>query len=298
MSLSEMSLMKRLFSGVAVAALAVTLAACSDEKKETAKAPETSQTTTESASSTPATSTETKTETATTPATTTTGTSTATGTAATTTTTTTETAQKPAAEAKAAEVPTSEGDVDMAEVLKPGALPDMALGEANAPVTIVEYMSTTCPHCAAFHNNTFDAIKAKYVDSGKVRFIVREFPFDPRAAAAFMLARCNPQDTTKLTEAAQYFPMLSMLMKQQETWAAAQDGREALLQMSKLAGFTQESFQACLTNQKLLDDVNAVRERGAKDFGVAATPTFLINGKRYAGDMSVGTMSALIDSML
>ncbi len=297
MSLSEMSLMKRLFSGVAVAALAVTLVACSDEKKETSKAPETSQTTTESASSTPATSTETKTETATTPTTTTTESSTA-ATTTTTTTTTTETAQAPAAEAKAAEVPTSEGDVDMAEVLKPGALPDMALGEANAPVTIVEYMSTTCPHCAAFHNNTFDAIKAKYVDSGKVRFIVREFPFDPRAAAAFMLARCNPQDTTKLTEAAQYFPMLSMLMKQQETWAAAQDGREALLQMSKLAGFTQESFQACLTNQKLLDDVNAVRERGAKDFGVAATPTFLINGKRYAGDMSVDTMSALIDSML
>ena len=285
MSLSEMSLMKRLFSGVAVAALAVTLVACSDEKKETAKAPETSQTTTESASSTPATSTATTTETATTPTTT-------------MTTTTTETAQTPAAEAKSVEVPTAEGDVDMAEVLKPGALPDMALGEANAPVTIVEYMSTTCPHCAAFHNNTFDAIKTKYVDSGKVRFIVREFPFDPRAAAAFMLARCNPQDTTKLTEAAQYYPMISMLMKQQEVWAAAQDGREALLQMSKLAGFTQESFQACLTNQKLLDDVNAVRERGAKDFGVAATPTFLINGKRYSGDMSVDTMSALIDSML
>ncbi|MGQ3211455.1 MAG: DsbA family protein [Shinella sp.] len=281
MSLSEMSLMKRLLTGAAVAALAVTLAACSDEKKEeTAKAPETSQTTTgESASSTPATSTGTATETSTT--------------TTTTTTTPAETAQKPAAE-----VPSAEGDVDMAEVLKPGALPDMVLGEANAPVTIVEYMSTTCPHCAAFHNNTFDAIKAKYVDSGKARFIVREFPFDPRAAAAFMLARCQPQDSTKLTEAAQYYPMISMLMKQQETWAAAQDGREALLQMSKLAGFTQESFQACLTNQKLLDDVNAVRERGAKEFGVAATPTFLINGKRYSGDMSVDSMSALIESLL
>ena len=282
MSLSEMSLMKRLATGVAVAALAVTLAACSDEKKEeTAKAPETSQTTTsESASSTPATSTATTTETATT-------------TTTTNTTPASETAQKPAAE-----LPTADGDVDMAAVLKPGALPDMAIGEANAPVTIVEYMSTTCPHCAAFHNNTFDAIKTKYVDSGKVRFVLREFPFDPRAAAAFMLARCNPQDTTKLTEAGQYFPMISMLMKQQEVWAAAQDGREALLQMSKLAGFTQESFQACLTNQKLLDDVNAVREHGAKEFGVAATPTFLINGKRYSGDMSVDTMSALIDSML
>ncbi|EYR79213.1 DsbA family protein [Shinella sp. 838] len=276
MSLSEMSLMKRLATGVAVAALAVTLAACSDEKKEeTAKAPETSQTTTgESASSTSATS------------------------SGTTTTTTTETAQAPAAEAKSVEVPTADGDVDMAEVMKAGALPEMALGEANAPVTIVEYMSTTCPHCAAFHNNTFDAIKTKYVDSGKVRFVMREFPFDPRAAAAFMLARCKPQNPAELSDASQYFPMISMLMKQQETWAAAQDGREALLQMSKLAGFTQESFQACLTNQKLLDDVNAVRERGAKEFGIAATPTFLINGKRYSGDMSVDTMSALIDSML
>lgn len=269
MSLSEMSLMKRLATGAAVAALAVTLAACSDEKKEeAAKAPETSQAATgESASST-------------------------------TTTATTETAQTPAAETKSVELPTADGDVDMAEVIKAGALPDMALGEANAPVTIVEYMSTTCPHCATFHNNTFDAIKTKYVDSGKVRFVMREFPFDPRAAAAFMLARCKPQNPAELSDASQYFPMISMLMKQQETWAAAQDGREALLQMSKLAGFTQESFQACLTNQKLLDDVNAVRERGAKEFGVAATPTFLINGKRYSGDMSVDTMSALIDSML
>ena len=278
MSLSEMSLMKRLFSGVAVAALAVTLAACSDDKKEeTAKAPETSQTaTSESASSTPATA---EAET-------------------TTTASTTETAQAPAAEAKSVELPTADGDVDMAEAVKPGALPDMTLGEANAPVTIVEYMSTTCPHCATFHNNTFDAIKTKYVDSGKVRFILREFPFDPRAAAAFMLARCKPANPAELSDASQYFPMISMLMKQQETWAAAQDGREALLQMSKLAGFTQESFQACLTNQKLLDDVNAVRERGAKEFGVNSTPSFLINGKRYSGDMSVDTMSALIDSLL
>jgi protein-disulfide isomerase len=294
MSLSEMSLMKRLFSGVAIAALAVTLAACSDDKKETAAAPEANQTAasgesatgnaTESASSTPATSSGTSTDTSATPTTTTPATS--------------GTAETPAADTKAAELPSAEGDVDMAEVLKPGALPEMALGEANAPVTIVEYMSTTCPHCAAFHNNTFEAIKTKYVDSGKVRFILREFPFDPRAAAAFMLARCKPQAPAELADAAQYYPMISMLMKQQETWAAAQDGREALLQMSKLAGFTQETFQACLTNQKLLDDVNAVRERGAKEFGVASTPTFLINGKRYSGDMSVDTMSALIDSML
>ncbi|MEK1933100.1 MAG: DsbA family protein [Pararhizobium sp.] len=194
-----------------------------------------------------------------------------------------------AAPAKA-ELPEVQGEVDVAKLMEPGPLPEMAIGKADAPVTIVEYMSMTCPHCARFHNETFDAIKAKYVDSGRVRFVVREFPFDPRAAAAFMLARCAPEG--------QYFPMVSMLFKQQETWAAAPNGRDALLQMSKLAGFTQESFEACLTNQKLLDDVQATMQKGEKDFGVKATPTFFINGKQYSGEMSVDTMSALIDTML
>jgi protein-disulfide isomerase len=198
----------------------------------------------------------------------------------------------------AAEMPKPDGDVDMAAVLKPGELPEMALGKEDAPVTIVEYMSMTCPHCAHFHTTTFDEIKKKYVDTGKVRFIIREFPFDPRAAAAFMLARCNAAKPEELSTAEQYFPMVSMLFKQQQTWAAADDGRAALLQMSKLAGFTEDSFTKCLTNQKLLDQVNATRERGSKEFGVNATPTFLINGKRYSGDMSVDTMSALIDSLL
>lgn len=189
------------------------------------------------------------------------------------------------------EIPTADGSVDMNEVLKPGSLPEIALGKEDAPVKIVEYMSLTCPHCAHFAVTTFDAIKQKYIDTGKVRFIIREFPFDPRAAAAFMLARCAPQE--------QYMPMVEMLFKQQIAWASPDvDGRAALLQMSKLAGFTEDSFTKCLTNQKLLDDVNSVRERAAKDFGVNATPTFLINGKRYAGDMSVGAMSKLIDSLL
>ncbi|MBP2447027.1 DsbA family protein [Rhizobium leguminosarum] len=197
-----------------------------------------------------------------------------------------------------AETPQSDGDVDMAAVLKPGPLPEMALGKDDAPVKIVEYMSMTCPHCAHFHNTTFDAIKQKYVDAGKVQFIIREFPFDPRAAAAFMLARCSAANPEQLSTPEQYFPMVSMLFKQQQVWAAADDGRSALLQMSKLAGFTEDSFTKCLTNQKLLDEVNAVRERGSKDFGVNATPTFLINGKRYSGDMPVETLSGLIDSLL
>jgi protein-disulfide isomerase len=194
--------------------------------------------------------------------------------------------------------PDSDGTVDMAAVLKPGALPEMALGKEDAPVKIVEYMSMTCPHCAHFAVTTFPEFKAKYIDTGKVRFIIREFPFDPRAAAAFMLARCNPAKPDELSSVDQYFPMVEMLFKQQVAWAAADDGRTALLQMSKLAGFTEDSFTKCLTNQKLLDEVNSVRERGAKEYGVNATPTFLINGKRYAGDMSLVALSKLVDSSM
>ncbi len=203
-------------------------------------------------------------------------------------------------QAFAQELPESQGDVDMAEAVKPGPLPEMVLGDEKAPVTIIEYMSMTCPHCANFHNNTFDAIKTKYVDSGKVRFIIREFPFDPAATAAFMLARCNPQKPEELATPAQYFPMISMLFKQQRAWAAPADGnvRNALLQSVKLAGYSQQSFEACLTNQKLLDEINGVVRRGADQFGINSTPSFLIAGKKYSGDISVESMSALIDSLL
>ncbi|UVC10158.1 DsbA family protein [Rhizobium sp. TH2] len=197
-------------------------------------------------------------------------------------------ASVPMATAFAQEAPAPEGSVDVATLMAPGPLPDVSIGKADAPVTIVEYMSMTCPHCAAFHNETFDAIKEKYVDTGKVRFVLREFPLDARGMAAIMLARCAPEG--------QYFPMVSALFKSQGTWAVAPDGRAALLQMSKLAGFTQESFEACLTNQKLLDDVTKVREQGSKEFGVDSTPTFFINGQRYAGGMSVAEMSAIIDA--
>ncbi len=202
--------------------------------------------------------------------------------------------------AQAQEKPESGGKVDMAEVLKPGPLPEMQLGKDDAPITVVEYMSMTCPHCAHFHATTFDPIKEKYVDTGKVRFIIREFPFDPAATAAFMLARCNPSKPGELATADQYFPMISMLFKQQRAWAAPGDGnvRNALMQAVKIAGFSQESFNACLTNQKLLDDVNATMQRGAKDFQVNSTPTFIINGERYSGDMTVENMSALFDGLL
>ncbi|GAB5506754.1 MAG: DsbA family protein [Rhizobiaceae bacterium] len=191
--------------------------------------------------------------------------------------------------ATTSEAPPAQGSVDMADLLEEGALSEKAIGEADAPVTIVEYASMTCPHCASFHEATLPAIKERYIDTGKARLIFREFPFDPRADAAFMLARCSNDN---------YFPMVDVLFSQQRDWATVQDARSALLQISKLAGFSQESFEACLTDQKLLDDVRAVRARGANDFKVESTPTFFINGGKYSGALSVDQMSAIIESHL
>ncbi|MCV3766448.1 DsbA family protein [Rhizobium sp. TRM95796] len=247
----------RLMSVALLAAASLALAACSDEKKAETAAPAAK---TETAQSAPA---------ATTPA-------------------QPAVSHETTASTTPVELPKSEGEVELAKLMAPGPLPEVSLGKDDAKVTIVEYMSMTCPHCARFHNSVFEEIKQKYVDSGKVKFILREFPLDNRAAAAIMLARCAPKE--------QYFPMVSALFKSQMTWATAEDGRAALLQMAKLAGFSEQSFEACLTNQKLLDEVNATREKASKDFGVDSTPTFFINGKRYAGEMSVAEMSALIDA--
>lgn len=202
-------------------------------------------------------------------------------------------AQPAAAEAPAATpaaaAPQSQGSVDMAKLLEPGALPEMVLGKDDAPVTIVEYASMTCPHCAHFHATTLPELKTKYIDTGKARLIFREFPFDPRAEAGFMLARCSKDN---------YFPMIDVLFKQQQNWAAVENAKDALLQISKLAGFSQESFEACLTDQKLLDDVRAVQKRGAEEFKVDSTPTFFINGNTYKGALTIAEMSAIIDGML
>lgn len=199
-------------------------------------------------------------------------------------------AAKPADGTAPVKAPEPAGKIDEAKLMAPGTLKDIVMGKADAPVTIVEYASMTCPHCAHFATTTLPTIKEKYIDTGKAKLILREFPFDPRAAAAFMLARCAPED--------RYYPMVEVLFAQQEQWAGAANAEEPLLQISKLAGFTQESFKACLTNQKLLDDVNAARERGANEFGVNATPTFFINGSKYSGALSVDEMSAIIDGLL
>ena len=164
-------------------------------------------------------------------------------------------------------------EVPVSELMEPGPLPELSLGKADAPVTIVEYASLTCGHCANFHNTVFPKIKEKYVDSGQVRFILREFPLDNLAAAAAMLTRCAGGEKT--------YPLVEVLFKQQEQWAFVRGNPvPELFKVAKQAGFTQESFDKCLTDQKLLEQVTSIRTKAADKFGVSSTPTFFINGKR------------------
>jgi protein-disulfide isomerase len=176
-----------------------------------------------------------------------------------------------------------------AELMQPGPLGEIAVGADNAPVTIIEYASMTCPHCANFAINTFPALKEKYIDTGKVRFILREFPFDPIAAGAFMLARCAGND--------KFLAVVDLLFHTQRTWAVEKP-LQPLLATVKQAGFTEESFKACLANQKVLDGVEWVRNRGADKFKVDSTPTFFINGQVQKGALSLEEMEKLIAPLL
>ncbi|OLY45175.1 Protein-disulfide isomerase [Bartonella apis] len=183
----------------------------------------------------------------------------------------------------------SSGTVDMAKLLEPGKGKEMVEGKADAPVTIVEYASVTCGHCAAFFNETLPSIREKYIKTGKARLVFREFAYDPRAQAGYMLARCAPED--------RYFPMIQVLFEKQMDWAAASDALPPLKNIAAMAGLDDKAFEACLKNQTVLDEVKSSFERG-KEFGVTSTPTFFINGKKYEGALSVEEMSSVIDSFL
>ncbi len=186
-------------------------------------------------------------------------------------------------------------DADVTELMKAGDLPDLAIGAADAKVTVVEYASMTCGHCANFHKKVFPALKTKYVDSGKVRFILREFPLDDLAAAASMLSRCAGTGA----DVSKSYDLTSILFEKQEDWAF-QKGNPVpkLFEIAKQAGFTQESFDKCLTDQKLLEQITAQRERGSKTFGVSSTPTFFINGKRLAEGPSLEAFEKAFDTIL
>ncbi len=174
-------------------------------------------------------------------------------------------------------------------LLAPGPLPEKSFGPDDAPVTIIEYASLTCPHCRTFHVNVWPELKKKYVDTGQVRFIMREFPFDPRASAGFMLARCVSDD--------KWYPTIDLLYRTQDNWARVSDGTAALKSVMGMTGMGTADFEKCLQDQTLLEKVTAVAEAG-RSFGVDSTPTFFINGQMQKGALSIERFSEIIDPLV
>lgn len=164
------------------------------------------------------------------------------------------------------------------------------LGRADAPITMIEYASLTCSHCATFHARTMPVLKAKYIDTGKVRFALREFPFDPLATGGFMLARCAGEG--------KYYPVTDLLFAQQKAWALSDRPVDALLGLMRQAGFTKDSFEACLRDDKVLQAINFVKDRGMNTLKVDSTPTFFINGRVERGDIDPAKLDALLAPLL
>ncbi len=162
---------------------------------------------------------------------------------------------------------------------KPVSLPDMALGPANAPVTVVEYSSLTCPHCADFSENVFPMLRSKYIDTGKVRFVSREFPLEIKAAGASMLARCAANGDPQ-----KYFDAIAMLFKQQQ--ALLEQTTDTLKAVGSKFGMTAEAVEACEKDNALLDKIKADEDFAYDKLKVDATPIFFINGERVKGSMS------------
>jgi protein-disulfide isomerase len=178
------------------------------------------------------------------------------------------------------------------DVAKPVSLPDMALGPKDAAITITEYASMTCPHCAAFNENVFPKLKAEYIDTGKVRFVFREFPLDIKAAAGSMLARCIAKDDSR-----KHFAVIEMLFKQQVDWVM-KNTTETLTRIGKQAGLSQQAVEDCLKDQALLDKIAADQKYASEVLKVNSTPTFFINGEMIKGETSFDEFDKRIKALL
>jgi protein-disulfide isomerase len=176
-------------------------------------------------------------------------------------------------------------------VAKPGSLPDLAIGPATAPVTIIEYASMTCPHCARFEENVFPMLKSKYIDTGKVRFVFREFPLDIKATAASMLARSIAGG-----DGEKYFGTIDLLFKQQDQ--LMDQTTDTLKRIGVAAGMSEQAVESCVKDQAQLDKIKADQDFAYKKLKVDATPTFFINGEMSKGAMSFEELDAKISSLL
>lgn len=172
------------------------------------------------------------------------------------------------------------------------AIAERVLGDPNAPVTIIEYASLTCGHCANFHSQTLPELKRKYIETGKVKLIVRDFPFDAVSARAAMVARCVDPNL--------YFKFMDALFQKQSQWARAdeQQSLQALAAIAKVGGLGEEDFNACVTNEAILDGILQRRLEAVQKFEVQATPTFIIHDDKIEGAMPIETFDDVIAKYL
>lgn len=170
------------------------------------------------------------------------------------------------------------------------AIPDIPEGSADAPVTMIEYASPTCPHCAQFSNEVYEPFKAEFVETGKVKLIIRPFIRNLQDAVVFLLAYAAGED--------KYTQVLKTFYKTQATWGAAEKPRAALLEVATQLGFTAETFDAALANQELFDKLKKMQEQAAGEFKLEGTPTFYINGKQMTGSKSLEELKAVIDPLI
>ncbi len=182
------------------------------------------------------------------------------------------------------------GPVSAAPVTVQEAMSERSLGKADAPVTIIEFASLTCPHCKDFEINVLPKLKTAYIDTGKVKLVYRDFPLDGRALLAAMVARCAPKD--------RYFAFLDALFRGQDNWARAQDPIQALGQVAKLGGMSQTDFDACYKNQALFDAIKKDALDAQSQYKIESTPTFIINGKKMDGAHSFESFETALKPLL
>jgi protein-disulfide isomerase len=166
---------------------------------------------------------------------------------------------------------------------------DRILGNPEAPITIVEYASMTCPHCAHFQDDVLPEIRKKWIDTGKAKLVLRDFPLDEPALRAAMIARCAPPD--------RYYAFADTFFAAQEKWVKASDYREALARLAKLGGLGKDEFDSCLKDTALENRIVESRLVASKELDVNSTPTFFVNGSKFTGAPTVEEFDKLLSSL-
>jgi protein-disulfide isomerase len=185
--------------------------------------------------------------------------------------------------------PEPDRTIDMAAILKPGSLPELTIGDPSG-IPVIEYGSLTCPHCATFSREIFPELKKDYIDTGKVRFIFREFPRNALDVAAFVLARCIGDDKA--------FAAIELLFSQQDKWAFVDKPLEPLIAAMRPAGLTHDQAMACLKDQDKANAIVAIGKRATDEIKMTGTPTFVIDGKVFGGELTIDQLKAILDPLI